>query len=220
MLIPALGIAFVGIHRQRAHRESFRAQQGQAVDANQELRALGAGQHRRRLSHGFPISCSGSRTALGAAVGSRTQLYSLVTLVLVAAGMLVARVLAQLPEGGAGRTGDLRGGPADRRGGDSPDRPVPAQRIDARAAPRSPCSALGVLYGVLVAVALSIVDLLRRVARPHDSVLGYVPGVAGMHDVDDYPTRAGARAGGLPLRRAVVFRQRRGLPPPRTGRGR
>ena len=47
---------------------------------------------------------------------------------------------------------------------------------------------LGVLYGVLFAVALSIIDLVRRVARPHDSVLGYVPGVAGMHDIDDYPT--------------------------------
>jgi MFS superfamily sulfate permease-like transporter len=45
----------------------------------------------------------------------------------------------------------------------------------------------GVLYGVLVAIALSILDLLRRVARPHDGILGYVPGVAGMHDVDDYP---------------------------------
>ncbi len=45
-----------------------------------------------------------------------------------------------------------------------------------------------ILYGVLVAVALSILDLLRRVARPHDGVLGYVPGVAGMHDIDDYPT--------------------------------
>ena len=45
----------------------------------------------------------------------------------------------------------------------------------------------GVLYGVLAAVTLSILDLLRRVARAHDSVLGFVPGVAGMHDVDDYP---------------------------------
>jgi len=45
----------------------------------------------------------------------------------------------------------------------------------------------GVLYGVLVAIALSILDLLRRVARPHDGVLGFVPGVAGMHDLEDYP---------------------------------
>ena len=46
---------------------------------------------------------------------------------------------------------------------------------------------LGVLYGVLAAIGLSIADLLRRVARPHDSVLGFVPGVAGMHDIEDYP---------------------------------
>jgi len=46
---------------------------------------------------------------------------------------------------------------------------------------------IGVLYGVLVAVALSIAELLRRLARPHDGILGYVPGMAGMHDVDDYP---------------------------------
>jgi SulP family sulfate permease len=33
-----------------------------------------------------------------------------------------------------------------------------------------------------------VLDLLRRVARPHDGVLGLVPDLAGMHDVDDYPT--------------------------------
>jgi MFS superfamily sulfate permease-like transporter len=49
---------------------------------------------------------------------------------------------------------------------------------------------LGVLYGVLAAVALSILDLLRRIAHAHDSVQGFVPGVAGMHDVDDYPDAA------------------------------
>jgi MFS superfamily sulfate permease-like transporter len=42
-------------------------------------------------------------------------------------------------------------------------------------------------YGVLVAIALSIADLLRRVARPHDAIQGFVPGVAGMHHIDDYP---------------------------------
>jgi len=40
---------------------------------------------------------------------------------------------------------------------------------------------------VLLAVALSFVEMLLRVGRPHDAVLGQVPGLAGMHDVDDYP---------------------------------
>ena len=46
---------------------------------------------------------------------------------------------------------------------------------------------VGVLQGVLIAIGISVLDLLRRVARPHDAVQGYVPGLAGMHDVDDYP---------------------------------
>ena len=45
---------------------------------------------------------------------------------------------------------------------------------------------LGVLYGVIAAVAVSVVELLYRLARPHDAVLGLVPGVAGMHDLEDY----------------------------------
>src|SRR5262249_35709175 len=47
--------------------------------------------------------------------------------------------------------------------------------------------AFDILYGVLVAIALSVADLLIRVARPHDAIQGIVPGLAGMHDVDDYP---------------------------------
>jgi MFS superfamily sulfate permease-like transporter len=39
---------------------------------------------------------------------------------------------------------------------------------------------LDVLYGIAVAVALSILDLLRRIAKPHDGILGYVPGT-GWH---------------------------------------
>ena len=49
---------------------------------------------------------------------------------------------------------------------------------------------LGVLAGIAAAVGLSILDLLRRVARGHDGILGFVPGIAGMHDVDDYPEAA------------------------------
>jgi len=47
--------------------------------------------------------------------------------------------------------------------------------------------AAGILDGVLIAIAVSVAELLLRVARPHDAILGLVPGLAGMHDVDDYP---------------------------------
>jgi MFS superfamily sulfate permease-like transporter len=44
-----------------------------------------------------------------------------------------------------------------------------------------------VLVGIAIAVALSIAELFTRIARAHDAVQGAVPGLAGLHDVDDYP---------------------------------
>jgi len=44
---------------------------------------------------------------------------------------------------------------------------------------------LGVLWGIAAAIALSLADLLRRIARPHDALLGYLPGQSGMHNVRD-----------------------------------
>jgi MFS superfamily sulfate permease-like transporter len=46
---------------------------------------------------------------------------------------------------------------------------------------------LGVLNGVLLAVILSLLWLLAIGSRPHDAVLGRVPGIKGFHDVTDYP---------------------------------
>jgi SulP family sulfate permease len=45
----------------------------------------------------------------------------------------------------------------------------------------------GILAGVGVAVALSLLEMGQRLARPRSAVLGRVPGVPGMHNVADYP---------------------------------
>ena len=189
LILPALGIAIVGYTDNVLTARAFALKQGQTIDANQEWTALGAGNVASSLFHGFPISCSASRTALGAAVGSRTQLYSLVVLVLVLLTLVVAGpLLASFPKAALGalvifaavRLIDI----AEIR------RIARFRRSELLLAALTTVAVLGlgVLYGVLVAVGLSIVDLLRRVARPHDSILGYVPGISGMHDVDDYPT--------------------------------
>ena len=46
---------------------------------------------------------------------------------------------------------------------------------------------LGVLPGVLLAVALSLFWLLTVVSRPHDAVLGRVKGIKGFHNIADFP---------------------------------
>jgi MFS superfamily sulfate permease-like transporter len=46
---------------------------------------------------------------------------------------------------------------------------------------------LGVLEGIAVAVALSILNVFRRAWRPYQTTLGKVPGVAGYHDRQVHP---------------------------------
>jgi high affinity sulfate transporter 1 len=187
-VIPAAGIAIVAFSDNVLTARTFAARHGQRVDANAELRALGVCNVGSGLMHGFPVSSSGSRTALGDALGSRTQLYSVVSLVFVLVVMVAGRgVLSNFPMAALGALVVY----AALRLVDVPEfkRLARFRHSELVLALATTASVLlfGVLYGVLVAIALSILDLLRRVARPHDAVLGFVPGVAGMHDVDDYP---------------------------------
>ena len=46
---------------------------------------------------------------------------------------------------------------------------------------------LGVLPGIALAVALSILNVFRRAWWPYQTVLGRVAGLAGYHDVRSYP---------------------------------
>jgi len=46
---------------------------------------------------------------------------------------------------------------------------------------------LGVMVGIGIAVAVSLLDVVRRVWRPHHAILGRAPGVKGYHDVTRYP---------------------------------
>lgn len=188
LLVPAAGIAIVAFSDNVVTARVFAARSGQEIDVNAEMRALGVCNLGVGLTQGFPVSSSGSRTAIGYSLGSRTQLYSLtalaaVLLVLALGGGLISAVpLAALGALVLVAASQLIDVPEFRRLA----RFRRSELILAFATTAAVVS-LGVLYGVLVAVALAILDLLRRVARAHDSVLGFVHGLPGMHDIDDYP---------------------------------
>ncbi len=165
------------------------AQRGERIDANQELIALGAANAAASLVRAFPVSSSASRTAIGRIAGSRTQLYSVTAAAVVIAVLAFGHaVLAKFPEAALGalviyaavRLIDLT---ALRR-------LVAFRRRELMIALVACVGVLivNILYGVLIAIGISVAELLIRVARPHDAVLGQVPGLAGMHDVDDYPS--------------------------------
>lgn len=188
LLVPAVGVAVVGYSDNVLTGRAFASRRRERIDANQEFLALGAANVAAGLLHAFPVSSSGSRTVIGDALGSRSQLYSLVTLGVVLVTMFfLDPVLAAFPLAALGgvvvfaalRLIDL----------DEMRRIARFSRSELGVALATTASVLflGVLPGIGVAIGLSILNQLRHVARPHDGILGYVPGVAGMHDIDDYP---------------------------------
>ncbi|ELP69130.1 SulP family inorganic anion transporter [Streptomyces turgidiscabies] len=190
LVVAALGVLLVGYTDFILTARAFTgpADEGTGLDANQELLALGAANLGAGAVHGFPVSSSASRTALASSAGARSQAYSLfaaaaVLAVLLFLSPLLTRtpsvVLGALVVYAALRMIDLAGFrrlAAFRR-----------RELLLALGCLAGVLALDILYGVLVAVGLSVAELLTRVARPHDAVEGVVPGVAGMHDVDDYP---------------------------------
>ena len=189
LLPAALGVTIVAYTDNVVTARAFAARRREVIDARQEFLALGAANVGAGLFSGFPVSSSGSRTVIGDAVGSRTQLYSLVTAAIVLLTMLfLGPALATFPLAALGALvvfaalrlidfAELRRIARFRR-----------SELFLALATAAAVLIFDVLYGIAVAVALSILDLLRRIARPHDGILGYVPGLAGMHDIDDYAT--------------------------------
>ncbi|MFJ1730297.1 SulP family inorganic anion transporter [Streptomyces sp. NPDC088254] len=190
LILPALGLLLVGYTDFILTARAFTTgdDKGSGLDANQEFLALGAANLGAGTLHGFPVSSSASRTALASSAGGHSQAYALVAgaavlTVLLFLSPLLSRtptaILGALVVYAAVRMIDLTG---FRRLASFRRREL-LLALGCLAG----VLALDILYGVLVAVGLSVAELLTRVARPHDAVQGLVPGVAGMHDIDDYP---------------------------------
>ena len=187
LALPALGVFIVGYTDNLATARVFAARTGDHVNANRELLALGACNVGAAALQGWPVSSAASRTALGYASGARTQVSSLFTTAgIVIVVVAFTGVLAQFPLAALGGLVIY----AATRLVDVPG----LQRLWSfrkREFALAAAAFVGVLlfdilYGILAAVILSIVEILIRVARPHSAVLGQAPGVAGWHDVDDY----------------------------------
>ncbi|WP_156227363.1 SulP family inorganic anion transporter [Corynebacterium comes] len=200
-LLPyAVGIAVVGFSDNILTGRAFASGRDEVIDSNQELLALGTANLANGFLQGFPVSSSGSRTVLGDAAGARTQVHSLVALIAVVMVLVFAGpVLESFPDAALGAlviyaatrlidVGEIRRIGRFRR-----------SELVITAATAAAVVFSGVLAGIGFAIALSILDLLRRITRPQADVLGYAPGVPGMHSLDDYPEAASVR--GL-----VVFR--------------
>ena len=184
----AFGIALVSLADTISTASAFAARSGDEVNGQQEMIGIGAANLAAGLFQGFPVSTSGSRTAVAERAGAKSQVTGLVG----AAAILL--ILLFLP-------GLLR------------DLPQPTLAAVVIAASLSLANIpetlrlrrirrtefllsmaaflgvvlLGVLPGIALAVALSIGNVFRRAWWPYQTTLGRVPGLAGYHDVTSYP---------------------------------
>jgi len=193
LIIAGLGVAVVAYGDNTLIARGFPAntepdQGREELDPQQELVALSGVHIAVGLFSGFPVSSSGSRTALALAAGARTQVYSLASAACVVAVLFAAGPLfADLPKAALGAVvfyaasklvswGEFRRLAKFRK----------SELVLALAGALSTVL-FGILVGVGVAIGLSLLEMAQRLARPHEGVLGRVPGLAGMHDVADYP---------------------------------
>ena len=184
----ATGIALISLADTISTASSFAARTGQEVDGNQEMVGLGAANLAAGLFQGFPVSTSGSRTAVAERSGMRTQLTGL-----VGAGLIVVMIVMvpglfrNLPQPALAAVVIT----ASLSLADIPGtvRLWKQRRMEflLSIAAFLGVAVLGVLPGVAIAVALSILNVFRRAWLPYRTVLGKVPGLEGYHDVHSYP---------------------------------
>jgi high affinity sulfate transporter 1 len=194
----ALGIALVSFADTSVLSRTFAIRGGYKVNPNQEMVALGTANVATAFFQGFPISSSSSRTPVAEQAGAKTQLTGIVGAAAIAlmllfvpdlvqnlpssalAAVVIAASLSLVEVKGVRKLWHLRG-----------------TEFALSIACLLGVAFLGVVEGIFIAVALSLLNFIRRAWRPYDTVLGRVDGLRGYHDVTRYP--AARRVPGLVL---------------------
>ena len=151
---------------------AFASRNGYTVAADQELLALGVANLSNGLAHGFPISSSASRTALGESAGGKTQLYSIVALAVVILELWFLRpVLAVFPKAALGALLIF----AATRLIDIPEF-IRLYKFRRNEFGLAIVTLMGVTFtditfGVVIAVGLSLLELLWRLLHPQVTVI-------------------------------------------------
>ncbi|MBL8777031.1 MAG: sulfate permease [Acidimicrobiales bacterium] len=188
LVAGALGITLVSLTDTISTASAFAARSGDTIDANQEMVGIGAANVAAGLFQGFPVSTSGSRTAVAEQTGSKSQVTGLVgagaiTLLLVFAPGLLKNLpnptLAAVVIAASLSLADI---PATRR--------LYQQRhteFYLSMAAFLGVAFFGVLPGIGIAVILSILNVFRRAWWPDDTELGRIDGLHGYYDKRSHP---------------------------------
>jgi high affinity sulfate transporter 1 len=189
-LVPAaVGIFPVAFADEILTARSFAGKHNQHVRASQELLAMGAANAAAGVTQGFSIGASGSRTAVNDGMGASSQIAGI-----VAAGSVLVILLfltepvQYLPKAVLGAV--IISAAIGLVDPQAWRRLAAVDHVEvAIAGVTTGCVVVfGVLEALAVAVGLSVIDTVRRSARPHDAVLGWVERLGRYADVSLHPS--------------------------------
>ncbi|HEV7260505.1 MAG TPA: SulP family inorganic anion transporter [Bosea sp. (in: a-proteobacteria)] len=180
ILLGAAAIWLVAVSSGLVAARSFGAKDRFEVDADRELTGLGAANVFSGLFSGFPVTVSDSRTAINIATGGRSQVSGLIAaLALTILLLFLNNALSLLPNPALGailvfaalNLIDVQGFREIWR----------VSRLEFAFALISMWGAisLGVLSGVVIAIAGTLLHVLLKEMRPRDALLGRIPGRPG-----------------------------------------
>jgi high affinity sulfate transporter 1 len=196
LVAGAFGIAVVSFADTSVLSRTFAGRGGYRVDENQELIALGVTNAVGGLFQGFPVSSSSSRTPVAEAAGARTQLTGVtgaVAILIVLVWLpwlfrdLPSTALAAIVIASAIGLIDVKGWVRLAR--------VRRSELLISLVAFFGVAALGVLPGLGIAVAVSLLNFVRKSWAPHIAELVRVDGLKGYHDAARHPE--GRRIPGL-----------------------
>ena len=189
VIVASVALVLIGFSQTAGDARAFAARHRYRIDVDQESVAQGVANAGAGLVQGMPVSTSLSASSLNESAGARTPLASLITGALVILTLLVlAPLFSNLPKAVLGAiivdavvfgmidVGELR-------------RIHRVARFDFWIAAAAIVGVLssGVLAGVVIGVALSLLWLVHVATAPPMPLLGREPGTHVFRDLDEHP---------------------------------
>jgi MFS superfamily sulfate permease-like transporter len=167
---------------------SYAQRHAERIGIGQEMRAMAATSAAAGVSQGFPVGASGSRTAVNDSMGARSQVAALIAAIAVVGILLfLTAPIAHLPKAVLGAAiVSAAVGLVDISAWRAL---AAADRVEVAIAAITTIGVVvvGVLEAVVFAVGLTILDAVRRSARPGDAVLGFDAALGRFADVAAHP---------------------------------
>ncbi len=200
LIVPAIGIFLVSFSDAILISRAIAAKNKETVDANQELFAFGTANISAGLTAGMPIGASGSRTAVNDSMRVTSQVGGLVNAITVAIILLfLTEPIQYLPTAVLAAIIIVASVGIIEAGAWVTLRRSSRAEVVIALVTMVLVLSVGVLQALFVAVFLSMADVVRRVANPHDAVQGFVPSIDRFGNVE-------SNEGAEVLRGIVIYR--------------